>query len=143
MATLTDSKTETAVDMALIKNQPGGMRLFVFPNDPEEIYPLLIADQKLQRRLENHPENYIEALTSVPFPRYLLNTMIVTFVSMFGMLLSCSFVACGFYRFRAPGLNVLFLVLLPQARPSLVAILIFFLSQRIFTQGVVISGIKG
>ncbi|MDX1415128.1 MAG: carbohydrate ABC transporter permease [Candidatus Promineifilaceae bacterium] len=100
------------VEMALIKNQPQGQGLFVFPDNAEETYLLTIADQELLRKLEIHPENYIEALTSVPFPRYLLNTMIVTFVGMFGMLLSSSLVAYGFSRFRAPGLNILFLILL-------------------------------
>jgi multiple sugar transport system permease protein len=100
------------VEMALIKNQPGGMGLFVFPDNPDETYLLRIADQQEQRRIEIHPENYIEAMTAVPFPSYLRNTMIVTFVGMFFTLLSCSIVAYGFSRFRAPGLNVLFLVLL-------------------------------
>ena len=100
------------VEMALIKNQPGGMGLFVFPDNPEETHLLVIAEQELQRKLEIHPQNYAEALTSVPFPRYLVNTMIVTFVGMFGMMLSSSLVAYGFSRFRAPWLNVLFLVLL-------------------------------
>lgn len=100
------------VEMALIKNQPGGMGLFVFPDRPDEPMLLSIAEQTAVRRIELHPENYIEAMTSVPFPRYLVNTMIVTFVGMFGMLLSCSLVAYGFSRFRAPWLNVLFLILL-------------------------------
>ncbi len=100
------------VEMALIKNQPQGQGLFVFPDNPDETYLLTIADQELQRKLEVHPENYVEALTAVPFPRYLLNTMIVTFLGMFGMLLSSSLVAYGFSRFRAPYLNVLFLILL-------------------------------
>ena len=100
------------VEMALVKNQPGGMGLFVFPENPDETILLPIAEQKLQRQLEIHPENYIEAMTTVPFPKYLLNTMIVTFVGIFLTLLSCSMVAYGFSRFRAPGLNVLFILLL-------------------------------
>lgn len=100
------------VEMALIKNQPGGMGQFVFPDQPDAPVELLIAEQTAVRHLEFHPENYVEALTSVPFPRYILNTMIVTFVGMFGMLLSCSLVAYGFSRFRARWLDVLFLVLL-------------------------------
>jgi len=100
------------VEMALVKKQPGGKGLFVFPDNPDETYSLVIAEQELQRKIEVHPENYVEAMTAVPFPRYLLNTMIITFVGMFGMLLSSSLVAYGFSRFRAPGLNILFLVLL-------------------------------
>lgn len=100
------------VDMALVKNLPNGMGLFVFPENPNQSLELPIAEQTAVRHIELHPENYVEALTSVPFPRYMLNTMIVTFVGMFGMLLSCSLVAYGFSRFRAPWLNVLFLLLL-------------------------------
>jgi multiple sugar transport system permease protein len=101
-----------SVEMALIQNQPGGMGLFVFPNAPEQSYSLPIAEQTAQQKLELHPENYREAMTAVPFPRYLRNTIIVTFVGMFGMMLSSSLVAYGFSRFRAPWLNVLFLLLL-------------------------------
>lgn len=98
--------------MALIKNRPGGKGLFVDPARPDEIHELVIAEQKTLRHIELHWENYKEALTVVPFSRYLSNTLIVTFLSMFGMLVSCSLVAYGFSRFRAPGINILFLVLL-------------------------------
>jgi len=42
----------------------------------------------------------------------LVNTLLVTFLGMAGMLFSCSLVAYGFSRFRAPWLNVLFILLL-------------------------------
>jgi ABC-type glycerol-3-phosphate transport system permease component len=42
----------------------------------------------------------------------LANTLAITFLGTAGTLLSCSFVAYGFARFRFPGNNVLFLVLL-------------------------------
>jgi multiple sugar transport system permease protein len=73
---------------------------------------LKIADQTPVRHIELHPENYVEAMTAVPFPRYFLNTLIVTFVGMAGVLISCTMVAYGFSRFRAPWLNWLFIVLL-------------------------------
>ncbi len=98
--------------MALVKNRPEGKGLFVDPANPEETFELVIADQVPQRHLEIHWENFPEALTSVPFDRYLINTLIVTFVGMFGMLVSSSLVAYGFSRFRARWLNVLFIVLL-------------------------------
>ncbi|GIV67169.1 carbohydrate ABC transporter permease [Caldilinea sp.] len=99
-------------EMALVKNQPGGMGVFVDPVDPEQSVTLKIAEQTPVRHIELHPENYAEAMTAVPFPRYLLNTLIVTFVGMTGVLLSCTLVAYGFSRFRAPWLNWLFIVLL-------------------------------
>ena len=99
-------------EMALIKNQPGGMGIFVNPADPSRSTTLKIADQVPVRHVEIHPENYVEAMTSVPFPRYLLNTLLVTFLGMAGVLVSCTLVAYGFSRFRAPWLNWLFIVLL-------------------------------
>jgi len=118
------------VEMALIKNQPGGMGIFVEPNNPEVTYELLIADQNAQRHIEIHWENYPTAFTQVPFDRYLINTLLVTFVGMIGMLLSCSLVAYGFSRFRAPGINILFLVLLSTImlprQVTLIPIYVFF-----------------
>lgn len=118
------------VQMALIKNQPGGMGLFVESSNPDVIYELVIADQKALRHVEMHWENYPIAFTQVPFDRYLVNTLIVTFVGMVGMLISCSIVAYGFSRFRAPGINVLFLVLLSTImlprQVTLIPIYVFF-----------------
>jgi multiple sugar transport system permease protein len=100
------------IQMALIKNLPGKMGQFVDPANPGQIHELLIADQKPIYHIEIHWENFHKALTSVPFDRYLVNTLLVVFLSMAGMLFSCTLVAYGFSRFRAPGLNILFLVLL-------------------------------
>ncbi|MCS6827931.1 MAG: carbohydrate ABC transporter permease [Caldilinea sp.] len=99
-------------EMALVKNQPGGMGVFVDPFHPEQSVTLKIAEQTPVRHVELHPENYVEAMTAVPLPRYLLNTLIVTFVGMTGVLISCTMVAYGFSRFRAPWLSWLFIVLL-------------------------------
>ncbi len=99
-------------EMALVKNLPEGKGIFVDPINPSEQLTLPIKDQKELRVIEIHWENYPKALTSVPFDRYILNTLLITFVTMAGMLFSCSMVAYGFSRFRAPGLNILFLVLL-------------------------------
>jgi len=118
------------VQMALIKNLPNGLGQFVVPSNPDEIYELVIAEQNALRHVELHWENYPTAFTQVPFDRYLINTLVVTFVGMIGMLLSCSLVAYGFSRFRAPGINILFLVLLstimlPQ-QVTLIPIYVFF-----------------
>lgn len=56
--------------------------------------------------------NYPEALTYVPFGRYALNTLFITLATILGHLLSCTLVAYAFARLRAPGKNVLFLILL-------------------------------
>lgn len=99
-------------EMALIKNRPGGKGLFVDPANPEQTYELVIAEQTPIRHLEIHWENYPEALRKMKFNKLLINTLLVTFIGMAGMLFSCSLVAYGFSRFRAPWLNVLFLLLL-------------------------------
>jgi multiple sugar transport system permease protein len=116
--------------MALIKNLPEGRGQFVEPTNPDQIYELVITDQKALRHVELHWENYPEAFTQVPFDRYLINTLLVTFISMVGMLLSCSLVAYGFSRFRAPGLNTLFLVLLSTImlprQVTLIPLYVFF-----------------
>jgi multiple sugar transport system permease protein len=99
-------------EMALIKNRPGGKGLFVDPKNPDQPVELVIAEQTPLRHLELHLENYPEALQKMNFGRLLVNTLLVTFLGMAGMLFSCSLVAYGFSRFRAPGLNVLFILLL-------------------------------
>ncbi len=117
-------------EMAMIRKAPGGMGYFADPETPEELYELKLNEQKPIYRLDIHWENYPEALTAMPFGRYLLNTMIVTFVGMFGMLFSCSLVAYGFSRFRGRWLNTLFLILLSTimlpSQVRLIPLYIFF-----------------
>jgi ABC-type glycerol-3-phosphate transport system permease component len=57
-------------------------------------------------------QNYPEALTYLPFGRYALNTLFVTLVTIVGHVVSCTVVAYGFARLRAPGKEALFLLLL-------------------------------
>jgi len=57
-------------------------------------------------------QNYPEALTYLPFGRYAVNTIFVTLMTIVGHVLSCTVVAYGFARLRAPGKDALFLLLL-------------------------------
>lgn len=57
-------------------------------------------------------QNYVEALTELPFGRYAVNTLIIAVFSVVGYTLSCTVVAYGFARLRAPGKNGLFILLL-------------------------------
>ena len=57
-------------------------------------------------------QNYPEALTSLPFARYTLNTLLVTSLTMIGVLLTSSLCAYGFARLRFPGRDLIFMVLL-------------------------------
>ena len=56
--------------------------------------------------------NYHDALTFMPFHLFFKNTIVYSLVTMFAEALSCSLVAYGFARLRAPGRNVLFLLVL-------------------------------
>jgi multiple sugar transport system permease protein len=56
--------------------------------------------------------NYPEALALMKFPRLLSNTLLITALSMFGTLLSCTWVVYGFARFRFPGRDFFFVLLL-------------------------------
>ena len=57
-------------------------------------------------------ENYPDALTARPFGQYYVNTIIITVFSVVGQIISSAVVAYGFARFRFPGRNVLFLIVL-------------------------------
>ncbi len=57
-------------------------------------------------------ENYIEALTYVPFGRYALNTLLIATLTIIGHLFSCTLIAYAFARLRAPGRDVLFIIVL-------------------------------
>lgn len=59
-----------------------------------------------------HVENYVVAMTSVPFGRYFLNTAILTGFDILGKTVSCSLVAFSFSRLRWWGRDVLFIVML-------------------------------
>lgn len=57
-------------------------------------------------------ENYPKMLDYLPFFHFLRNTAYVTTMTIIGVSLSCSLVAYGFARFRFPGHDVLFILLL-------------------------------
>ncbi len=56
--------------------------------------------------------NYVEMWNDVNYPRVLWNTFFYAFMTTIGVLVSCIPVAYGFSRFRFPGRDVLFVVLL-------------------------------
>ena len=57
-------------------------------------------------------QNYSEALTYVPFDRYAVNSLIISTLTIIGHLLSCTVIAYGFARLRAPGRDALFVLVL-------------------------------
>jgi multiple sugar transport system permease protein len=56
--------------------------------------------------------NFKEAWNSINFPRLFFNTLAIAVIGIIGTLLSCTLVAYGFSRFRFPGRDVLFIVLI-------------------------------
>lgn len=56
--------------------------------------------------------NFVDALTSLPFDRFFLNTALYSLTATLGTLVSCTLVAYGFARFRFRNRNLLFGVLL-------------------------------
>jgi multiple sugar transport system permease protein len=75
-------------------------QLFVYP---PQIIPNPIAWQ-----------NYIQAWNALPvsFTRFTANTLFITVLAMTAEILTCSLVAYGFARFRFPGRNIIFLIML-------------------------------
>jgi len=57
-------------------------------------------------------ENYAEAVSAIPFVRYLTNSLLLCVGSVSGTLISCSLVAYGFARLRWPGRDWMFAVLI-------------------------------
>jgi multiple sugar transport system permease protein len=58
------------------------------------------------------PENFVTVWNQINFGRLLLNTFVIAIIGTLGTLLSSTAVAYGFSRFRFPGKNGLFLLLL-------------------------------
>ena len=56
--------------------------------------------------------NFAEVWTRINFPRLIFNTAALAFIGGIGTIVSCTLVAYGFARFRFPGRNALFLLLL-------------------------------
>jgi multiple sugar transport system permease protein len=57
-------------------------------------------------------ENFAKAWEQVSFPLLFRNTLVIAVISTIGTLISCILVAYGFARFRIPGKNFLFIVLI-------------------------------
>ena len=57
-------------------------------------------------------QNYVEALTLLPFEIFLLNTVIITGLSVAGELISSAVVAYAFARLHWAARNTLFIVVL-------------------------------
>jgi multiple sugar transport system permease protein len=81
---------------------------------------------------EFHFENYVKVFTEHDVGKYIVNSLIIVVGAIIGQVFASSFVAYGFARFRAPGKNIIFLILLSTMMiPSQVTMIPQF---YIFTQ---------
>ncbi|MBS4195613.1 carbohydrate ABC transporter permease [Lederbergia citri] len=55
-------------------------------------------------------QNYIEAMSYIPFFTYLKNTVVITIFSTIGIIISCPLVAYSFAKLRWKGRNVFFII---------------------------------
>lgn len=107
--------------------------LFILP-----IFYLFMGSFKAESELFRQPfkwlpdkfqfGNYVNMFSSIPFFKYLKNTMIIVICNIVGSLLSCSLVAYGFSRLRWPGRDKVFiLVLVTMILPYQVTLVPLFL----------------
>lgn len=59
-------------------------------------------------------ENFVRAWTAAPFARYFLNTVLLVTFILIGQFVLCTLAAYAFARFRFPGQNILFTLVLLQ-----------------------------
>jgi len=90
---------------------------FVDPNDVGRgEFPCQVSWRALDRPWTLSPtwENYKTVWETIPngYPRLLGNTMFYAIVTMIGTVVSCILVAYGFARFRFPGRDLLFVILI-------------------------------
>jgi len=97
--------------LALVDKQ-GATGTFVNPQDPSESFDLPVASGTRVTQIKFHWENFLLAVTKVPFDHYLLNTMTIVVFGTIGTVVSCTLVAYGFARFRSKAMPILFLLLL-------------------------------
>jgi multiple sugar transport system permease protein len=72
--------------------------------------------------------NFIEIWSLAPLATFFLNSVVVAVLAMLGQLVSASLVAYGFARFRFPGRDILFVIMLSTLMlPSQVTIIPTFL----------------
>jgi multiple sugar transport system permease protein len=94
-------------------------RLFIYP-------PPFFPDPVVWR-------NYIDAWNALPvsFTRFTANTVFITVLAMTAEIFTSSLVAYGFARFRFPGRNVIFLVMLSTMMlPGIITLLPTFIIWR-------------
>ncbi|MBN2385397.1 MAG: carbohydrate ABC transporter permease [Anaerolineales bacterium] len=101
-------------NLALLKGY-NSASVFLDPQDPAAGPFMWTGYYKgLERGWEISPtwQNYTDVWELINYPRMLWNTFFYAFTTTIGILVSCIVVAFGFSRFRFPGRDFLFIVLI-------------------------------
>jgi multiple sugar transport system permease protein len=87
---------------------------FFDPANPSQVIYAPGKDVTKHEHVVIHWENYVEAWTfqTTPFAIFMKNTLAYAVIAVIGEVLSCSLVAYGFARLRAPGKDILFMLVL-------------------------------
>jgi multiple sugar transport system permease protein len=77
--------------------------------------------------------NFTRAFTALPFGHFFLNSFVIVVLNTIGTVISSALIGYGFARYRAPGSNVLFVIVLAtMALPGEVTLIpIFLLFKRL------------
>jgi len=109
-----DPNDTSTLVLAIVKK---GLKesLFVNPNGLEKgEFKCTVSWRALTRAWKWSPaiDNYKQVISLIKFPRLLWNTTFYAIMTEIGVLISCTLVAFGFSRFRFPGRDFLFIVLI-------------------------------
>ncbi|NIP25348.1 MAG: carbohydrate ABC transporter permease, partial [Phycisphaerae bacterium] len=75
-----------------------------------------------------HWSNYVEVFQRLPFARFILNSLFVTFMGTLGSVLSSTMVAYGLARIRWPGRDIIFVILIATMMlPGIVTLIPVFI----------------
>ncbi len=88
---------------------------FIDPNNPAKgVFNWIGRYRTLDPVYEFSPtmDNFTTAWRDINFPLLFRNTFFIAIISTIGTLISCIMVAYGFARFRIPGKNILFVILI-------------------------------
>ena len=103
----------TTRELAIVK-KGRQQSTFIDPAQPD--VPIVWAGsyRTLSRAWDLAPAwgNYADVWNLIDYPRLLFNTIALALIGMVGTLVSCTLVAYGFARFRFPGRNLLFTLLI-------------------------------
>ena len=105
-------------ELALVKRD-GDNGIFMDPTNPDKTVTVPLTQASAIRIVKLHWENYPNAMSraerpgvNVNFLTYLKNSLIISFFTIIGTVLSCAPVAYAFARIRFPGRDFLFILIL-------------------------------